>query len=238
MEPAGAPIPPRLPLAELVAVRHGQSTANVLFATARRGGPVVIPSEPRDADVPLSESGRAQSVALGLWLAALAPGSRPELVLSSPYLRARHTWTLMAEAAGGGWPAPLVDERLRDREMGVFGLLPEAAIRERAPEEAERRDRLGDWFYRPPGGESLADVVLRVRDLLTELAAAAAGRRVLLVAHDAVVAGVRQVAAGLGAPPPPGDEEPVPNASISRWVGDGGRLRLVGYGATDHLPAA
>ncbi|TDC13313.1 histidine phosphatase family protein [Streptomyces sp. 8K308] len=229
-------MPPRHPLAELVAVRHGESTANVLFATARRGGPVVIPPEPRDADVPLTEAGRAQSFALGRWLAALAPGRRPELVLSSPYLRARRTWSLMAEAAGGGWPAPLVDERLRDREMGAFGLLPEAVIRDRAPEEAERRARLGDWHYRPPGGESLADVVLRVRDLIAELAGAAAGRRVLLVAHDAVVAAVRQVAAGLGAPPPV-DEEPVPNASISRWVGDGGRLRLVEYGATDHLPA-
>ncbi|TDC74724.1 histidine phosphatase family protein [Streptomyces hainanensis] len=237
MPPRAAPVPPRNPLAELVAVRHAESTANVRFAAARRGGgPVEIPSEPRDADVPLSDTGLAQAAALGRWLAGLGADRGPELVVCSPYLRAGHTWELMAEAAAPGpWPAPLVDERLRDREMGVFELLPGRVIRERVPDEADRRERLGDWYYRPPGGESPADVALRVRDLLTELAGAVPGRRVLLVAHDAVVAAVRHVLAGLGAPPPVG-EEPVANASVSRWVGDGDRLRLVTYGAVDHLP--
>ena len=41
-----------------------------------------------------------------------------------------------------------------------------SGIREQYPEEAQRRDLLGKFYYRPPGGESWADVALRVRSLL------------------------------------------------------------------------
>ncbi|KJY40623.1 phosphoglycerate mutase, partial [Streptomyces sp. NRRL B-1568] len=112
-------------------------------------------------------------------------------------------------------------------------LLTPPAILDRFPEEAARRDRVGEWFYRPSGGESLADVTLRLRDFLTELGDGAAGRRVLIVAHDAVVVAVRHVLDGLGSPAP--DAAPVANASVSRWDGDGSVLRLAEYGTTTHL---
>ncbi|KJY40401.1 phosphoglycerate mutase, partial [Streptomyces sp. NRRL B-1568] len=83
------------------------------------------------------------------------PEERPELVACSPYLRALQTWDTMAfQARDRGYtPSPvLVDERLRDREMGVLELLTPPAILDRFPEEAARRDRVGEWFYRPSGG--------------------------------------------------------------------------------------
>lgn len=74
-----------------------------------------------------------------------------------------------------------------------------------------------------------------VRDLLTELGAAAPGGRVLVVAHDGVVVALRHVLAGIGAPPP-GPHVAVPNASVSRWsAGDGRCPRLVEFGGTSHL---
>ncbi|PWI44804.1 histidine phosphatase family protein [Streptomyces sp. ICBB 8177] len=224
-------------LAGLTVVRHGQSTANAAFADAERTGARQVPLDGRDADVPLSRLGVAQADALGRWLAGLRPGERPQLVICSPYSRARRTWERMAAASGsnsGGLPPVLLDQRLRDREMGVFELHPPAAVAARAPDEAVRRARLGEWFYRPPGGESLADVALRVRDLLHHVDRAAAGRRVLLVAHDAIAVAVRHVAAGIGAPAPD-DLPPVPNASVTRWRGDGHHLSLAEWGATGHL---
>ncbi|MDT0266767.1 histidine phosphatase family protein [Streptomyces sp. DSM 44915] len=226
-------LPPSLPLAELLAVRHGESVSNVVFAEAARVGHADGSLAYREATVPLTGRGREQSVALGRRLAALPPGRRPELVVCSPYARARETW----DAVGEAWPAapaPLVDERLRDREMGVFELLTPLAVERRAPEEATRRAAVGEWRYRPPGGESLADVTLRVRDFLTELAAAAPGRRVLLVAHDAVLVAAGRVIEGIGAEPPAA--APVPNASLSRWIADGSRLRAAEFGDTAHLP--
>lgn len=173
-------LPPPSAVAGLWAVRHGQSTANVAFAEAERTGSADLPVVGRDSDVPLSALGRAQARTLAGWLAGHAPGTGPDLVVCSPYARARQTWDAMAGPASD--VPVLVDERLRDREMGVFELHPPTALEARAPAEAARRALLGEWSYRPPGGEALADVALRVRDLTTELAGAAAGRRVLLVA--------------------------------------------------------
>lgn len=226
-------------LARLAVVRHGESTANEVFARAVAAvDPALVVGEAVDARVPLSERGVRQAEALGRWLAGLGAGERPELVVCSPYLRALRTWEVMAAVAGEtGVPygSALVDERLRDREMGVLELMTPPAIRAHAPAEADRRERVGEWFYRPPGGESLADVVLRVRGLLTELGTGAAGRRVLFVAHDAVVPAVEAVLAGIGGRRAGTVPVQVPNGSVSWWEHDGVGLRPVEIGATAHL---
>ncbi|MGW4010929.1 MULTISPECIES: histidine phosphatase family protein [unclassified Streptomyces] len=233
--PPDALVPP-CALAGLWAVRHGQSTANVAFAAAEESGSTV-PVPGRDRDVPLSERGAAQAVALGDWLAGQAPEAGPDLVVCSPFTRALETWEGMAtRVAGLGGPQleVLVDERLRDREMGVFELHPPAALRARAPQEADRRELLGEWCYRPPGGEAFTDVAVRVGQFVSDLGRAAPGRRVLVVAHDGVVIALRYVLAGIGAVAPE-ELPPVPNASVSHWNGDGHRLRLVSWGDTAHL---
>ena len=55
------------------------------------------------------------------------------------------------------------------------------------------RRELGKFYHRPAGGESWADVALRVRSLLADLDRVEDGRRVLLVCHDAVVMVVRYI---------------------------------------------
>ncbi|WP_410873201.1 histidine phosphatase family protein [Nocardia sp. A7] len=223
-------------LGGLWAVRHAQSTANSWFAdpaTEQR------PMPGTDATVELTEHGQWQARRLGGWLAGLAGVQRPTLVVCSPFLRTRVTWAVMAEAAADRNRSlrpirTLVDERLRDREMGVFELHPYRAIRRRAPEEGLRRERVGNWVYRPPGGESLADVTLRVRSFLDELDVVAAGEQVLVVTHDAVVMSLRYILEGLGAPVPD-SLEPVPNASVSQWRREGPRLALRVWGSVDHL---
>ena len=113
-------------------------------------------------------------------------------------------------------------------------MLTSAAIRQRFPEETERRSRVGDFYYRPPGGESFPDVALRVRGFLADLERADAAARVLVVAHDSVVTMLRYVLEGLTE----GDlreVEAVRNASVTRWSRENGRMRLVHYNRTDHL---
>ncbi|MFC9154625.1 histidine phosphatase family protein [Streptomyces bauhiniae] len=223
-------------LEALWAVRHGESTANLAFAAAvasRSTEPVAG----RDRDVPLSPLGVRQAEALAGWLAGRGRQSGPDLVVCSPYLRARHTWQAMRESAsaqGDSAVETVFDERLRDREMGIFELHPPTAVQARSPEEAARRVLLGEWHYRPPGGEALTDVALRVRQFITDLSQAAAGRRVLLVTHDAVLLALRYVLAGIGAAAPE-HLPPVPNASLSHWDTDGRTLRLRTWGDTAHL---
>ncbi|MFJ5889354.1 histidine phosphatase family protein [Streptomyces californicus] len=222
-------------LSAVRAIRHGRSTANLAFAEAERTGATGLPVSGIDRDVPLSRSGIDQARALGRWWSHLPPGHQPDLVVCSPYERAMRTWQEMARTAADVVDVEtVVDERLRDREMGVYELYTPAALRARSPEEADRRERVGEWHYRPPGGEAMPDVAVRVGQFLTDLDRAAQGRSVLIVAHDAIVIALRHVLGGIGAVDP-GRLPPVPNASVSTWENRGGRLALTSWGDTRHL---
>jgi broad specificity phosphatase PhoE len=81
-------------------VRHGQSQGNVARDAAHEAGRAVIDLDIRDVDVPLSELGRKQAEAAGRWFAALPESEKPEVLLSSPYIRSRETAEAICEAGG------------------------------------------------------------------------------------------------------------------------------------------
>ena len=170
-------------------VRHGQSQGNVAREAAHEAGAHEIGLEMRDVDVPLSELGVEQARAAGRWFASLPRDERPEIILSSPYIRAKQTAEIICRerALAGGPGRTIVDERLREREFGIFDRLTNLGIRERFPEEAAHRRRLGKFYHRPPGGESWADVILRLRSMLNTINLHYCDRRVLIVCHQVVV---------------------------------------------------
>src|SRR6186997_791842 len=79
-------------------VRHGQSQGNVARDAATAAGHSLIKLDVRDVDVPLSDLGVRQAEAAGRWFAELRRDQRPEVILSSPYLRARQTATAICDA--------------------------------------------------------------------------------------------------------------------------------------------
>ena len=109
----------------------------------------------------------------------------PTVVLASPYLRA---------AADGGADRSkrrastattslfAVDERLREKEFGILDRLTTVGIEQQYPEQAELRARVGKFYYRPPGGESWCDVILRLRSVIDTLTREYRRERVLVVA--------------------------------------------------------
>jgi broad specificity phosphatase PhoE len=52
---------------------------------------------------------------------------------------------------------------------------------------------LGKFYHRPPGGESWADVILRLRSALDSISLHYADRRVLIVCHQVVVLCLRYI---------------------------------------------
>lgn len=223
---------------ELLLIRHGESEGNVAATEARLAGAEVINVPARDADVNLSDIGQEQAKALGAALARIPEEDRPDAIVSSPYARARQTAEIAVQTAG--WPVKVLsDERLRDRELGILDRLTRLGVESRFPEEAERRLWLGKLYYRPPGGESWADVALRLRSVLGELNTLNSGKRVMLVCHDAVIMLVRYVLEGMS------EEEildlaattSVLNASISRYVrpSGAGPWTLDSFNVADHL---
>jgi broad specificity phosphatase PhoE len=174
---------------EIWLIRHGESLANVAATAAERAGQDVITVNARDADVELSQLGERQARALGEWLSDDSTPGSPSSVWSSSYHRAHQTVSIALDGAGLNLPIA-VDDRLRDRELGILDLLTSHGVETKYPDESARRDWLGKFYYRPPGGESWADVALRVRSFLRDLDDQTddeiAGA-VLIAAHDAVV---------------------------------------------------
>ena len=150
----------------------------------------------RDVDVPLSELGHAQADRDRPLVRRLARGPAPrsaaELVPTSAPARPPRRSAPRAALAGGAKPTVL-DERLREREFGVFDGLTPLGIAAQYPEEAAHRAKLGKFYHRAPGGESWADVILRLRSALNTINLQYAGKRVLVVGHQVVVMCLRYI---------------------------------------------
>jgi broad specificity phosphatase PhoE len=180
-------------LPQLWLVRHGESAGNVARDRAEAAGATMIELEGRDVDVPLSELGERQARAIARWFAALPPDQRPTLVLTSPFARAARTAAIVTEALGPSALRSLHDERLREKEFGSLNRLTRAGVHAKFPYEAEQRALIGKFYYRPPGGESWCDVVLRLRTLFDHLQLFHSSERVVLVAHQVIILCARYI---------------------------------------------
>lgn len=224
-------------------VRHGQSSGNVARDAADAANDYRIVLTGRDVDVPLSPLGERQADVLGSWFADRHPDQQPEVLLSSPYVRAIQTSERFLAAGGSCHVHELaIDERLREKEFGILDGLTVAGIEAEYPDQFELRKTLGKFYHRAPGGESWTDVILRLRLLMDTVSLHYAGQRVMIVAHQVVVLCLRYVIEKLDekailAIDREGD---VANCSITEYrfdpqLGKQGGLALVRYNATSPI---
>ena len=189
----------------LIVVRHGRTVAN---ASGLLQG--------RRIDPGLDELGQRQAVAL----AAALPGVAR--VVASPLVRTRET------AAAFGLPVE-VDERWIELDYGTLDGTPLAEV----PASLWTAWR-ADLDFRPDGGESLAELGVRVRAAADDLVAEAAERDIVVVTH------VSPIKAALGWALGVGDEVAwrafVAPASIMR-IATAPRRSLHAFNLTAHLDA-
>lgn len=168
-------------------VRHGQSAGNVARDAAELAGAELIDINTRDADTPLSDDGHAQSRALATWFAGLPAHEQPNVLMTSPFVRSQQTCLAVATALGQDGDDLQVDERLREKEFGILDRYTRFGIQSKFPELAAQRVLVGKFYFRPPGGESWCDVILRLRSMVEVLRRDHVGDRVLIVAHQVIV---------------------------------------------------
>lgn len=220
-------------------VRHGQSAGNVARDAAELSGATLIDLAHRDADTPLSSLGELQAAALGQWFAALPVDERPTVLLSSPFVRAHQTCAAVARSLHVEVDDIALDERLREKEFGILDRYTVQGIRATFPELAEQRALVGKFYFRPPGGESWCDVILRLRSVVEVLRRDHVGDRVLIVAHQVIVNCFRYLLECM-------DEQTVldmdrladvPNCSVTEYGfhGDGEHARF-GLLRANHVP--
>ncbi|WP_328486986.1 bifunctional RNase H/acid phosphatase [Streptomyces zaomyceticus] len=168
--------------ATFVLLRHGETALTPEKRFSGSGG----------SDPELSAAGLRQAEAVADALAAR--GTIQEIV-SSPLTRCRQTAAAVAARLGLD---VRVEQGLRETDFGAWEGLTFGEVRERHPED------LDAWLSSPKaaptgGGESFATVARRVATTRDRLAAAYAGRTVLLVSHVTPIKTLVRLA--LGAPP-------------------------------------
>ena len=219
----------------LYIVRHGESAGNVARDAAIEAGEPMIDIDVRDVDVPLSQLGQRQATAVGRWFGSLPQNERPNIVLTSPYLRSRHTAGLIVKTAGMREDSYslIVDERFREKEFGILDRLTAVGVKEQFPDQAEFRRLLGKFYHRPPGGESWCDVILRLRSATEMISREYCAQRVLIVCHAVVVLCMRYVIEHLTEPELLGIDKKaeIANCSVTSYehdetLGPRGNLRL------------
>lgn len=155
-------------MTQLILVRHGQTDWNL---EGRYQG---------HADAPLNATGRAQAGALAEQLA----GQSFEAIYSSNLRRAHETAGIIAEKHG---MIVLVDERLREVNLGGWEGMLFSDIVAQYPSEWEQRQR-DPAHSRPPGGESASELSVRVLAAVDEIARRHAPGPVLIVSHGLALA--------------------------------------------------
>lgn len=154
-----------------IMIRHGESEGN----RARR---FTLTS-----DTPLTPLGRQQAREVARRIARLY---RPEIIISSPYARARQTSEVIAEELR--LPIEIVHD-LHERDLGCLKGESYDALRELVRTDPSY-DPANGWAWKPEGGESYEDVRKRVMVAIEELRSRYAGREIVIVSHGGVMLSV------------------------------------------------
>ncbi|MEU8181686.1 bifunctional RNase H/acid phosphatase [Micromonospora sp. NPDC049047] len=169
-DPATAPASweprPTFTATRLILVRHGETEYTEQRRYSGRG------------DVPLSAKGRAQALATGARVAALAPSVAA--VVSSPLSRCTATAAAITAALGGDVPVRTEDD-LIECDFGQWEGRTFAEVREQWPGEMDAW--LASPRIAPPDGESFTHVAERAQRVMAGLLTAYPGETVVVVSH-------------------------------------------------------
>ena len=120
---------------------------------------------------------------------------RPEIMLSSPYVRASRPRSCSARRAAARPDEKIcLDERLREKEFGILdGLTVAGHPRSSSPTRPSSASCSASSITARPAANSWVDVIFRLRALLDTVSLHYGGRRVMIVAHQVVVLCLRYV---------------------------------------------
>lgn len=156
----------------MLLVRHGQSEWNA--GRVLQG----------QADVPLSDLGRAQAATLAPVVAGLAP----DRAVTSDLVRASETAAIL------GYPKARPTPALREIDVGVW---QGRSIPELVAEDAERYAGWRAGSHRPDGGEDWSAFVARVAGAIRSECASVGRGTLLVVCHGGVIRAALEAFIGL-----------------------------------------
>ncbi|MBI4569800.1 MAG: histidine phosphatase family protein [Planctomycetes bacterium] len=201
-------------MSTLVCLRHGETDFN------RRS---VVQGQ---LDVPLNENGRRQVQRA----AARFTGQRFEAVYASDLLRARESAAIIAGALG---LEPRAWAELREQHLGEWQGRPWPEVRELWREGVSASGDLANDQFRPPGGETYAEMFARVFAAFTRIADAHPKGAALVVTHGGVKKVMVYHTLGLAFSQPRRFD--ATNGGVSIFHREGGQWLLGCLNDTSHL---
>ena len=202
----------------LIVVRHGQTSCNI--GNIWHGWD----------ECGLTDEGLAQAEAVGARLS----GESIDAVYTSPSLRAVQTARAVAAPHG---LEPLLRPGLRERNAGEYeGVLVDEVVARR-PTIWE--DRAADyWNWRPPGGESFAEVLARTLQVLDSIREKHGDETVALVTHMGPARVLLSRLAGIPLDETYAMEFPSTGVSIFTLEGDAATVEAINDAGHVHAPGA
>ena len=175
----------------LFLVRHGQSEGNLIRKKFEESGDESFFSDEflglHESQYSLTDLGVEQARKTGQWF--LQDGLTVfDRMLVSNNVRAMQTAAHL-NVRDALW---MIDHNLRERDGGLFNvILP--SHRDSNYEDQQKFHKTQQFLYRPPQGESVADVCQRVKIVLDTLARECDGKNVIIVCHGHVMRSFRIV---------------------------------------------
>jgi len=162
-----------------IAIRHGESQSNKTNTTST--------SVTRASGDRLTENGQTEVLSSAK---KLASEGKVDFIFVSPFKRTRETATILAKELGVPDTHVILEDRLREIEVGELDGKP-------VDEYEKFFNSFEERFTKAPnGGETLNDVRHRTGALLYELETRYKNKRILLVSHARTIWALRTVAKG------------------------------------------
>lgn len=173
----------------LLLLRHGQSEGNLVRKKFEETGEESFFSDEflglHESQYELTDLGCGQAIVAGQWLRKNKLFTFDRLLVSDN-VRAGQTASYL-DLPNAKW---LPDFNLRERDGGLFNVI-KPSRRDLKYSDQQKFYDTQPFLFRPPQGESIADVCQRIKIVLDTLARECAGKNVLIVCHGHVMRAFR-----------------------------------------------
>lgn len=181
---------------ELVFVRHGESEGNVANEAAKVGDSSHFTEEFRarhSSTWNLTPLGETQAKAAGDWIKKNINHGVFDAYYASTYRRAKRTAGLL-NLPQAHWR---LRDYIREHDWGILDVMTDEERRQKYPDVMRTRE-MNPYYFAGPGGESLADVLIRARvGILATLYRDLPGKRGIVVSHGNLMWPIRIIMEGL-----------------------------------------
>jgi NAD+ kinase len=181
---------------ELVFVRHGESEGNVAVKAAENGDASHFTDDFKNRHSStwnLTPKGEQQAQAAGAWIKENINGGIFDAHYASTYRRAKRTAGLLG-LPNASWR---IRDYLREHDWGNLDVMTDEERLSKYPDIMDRRE-INPYYFAAPGGESLADVMIRARvGILSTLYRKVPNGRAIVVSHGNMMWPIRIILEGL-----------------------------------------